>query len=1139
MNNTQGSILVVGAGISGIRSALDLAEIGHKVFLIDKSPRLAGYLSQLDHQFPNDHCGMCRMLPMEARDAGSQYCLRKGLFHKNIEVMLATELLDFQGEPGNFTVTLRRVPPLVDQQRCIGCGECAQVCPVEVKNEFDAGLSLRKAIYLPTLHATPNQYVVDADSCTRCGECEAVCPTGAVNLGLHERKTFKVLVVDDELIVRDSIREWLLDEGFEADTAGSGDEAVRKLAEEEYGLMLLDVKMPGMDGVETLKQGKELRPDLPVMMMTAYATVETAVEAMKFGARDYLMKPFDPEIVVQLVKDLYEAARPKPEVTLQVGAMVLATGFGLADPGSGRNTYGYGELPGVVTSLEFERLLNPGGPTRGKLIRPRDGQPVRKIAWLQCAGSRNIEENADYCSSICCMFSIKEALLAKKRVGDAVDTAIFYMDMRTFGKDFQRYRDAAERETGVRFIRSRVHSVETDAGGGLRLHYVDSAGDLHGEEFDLVVLATGQRPSAGTEDLAERLGLELNPWGFCHLGAADTSRTTREGIFAGGAFSGAKDISESVIQASAASCAASALIRSKGVWVSPPDEPEMRDVSRELPDLAAVICSCGTRLGDGAELDGLTRELRDRGIASTTGVIERLCSPEGWRAVVDKLKESRCNRVLVGACLPHAYGMKAKELASELGLGTSLIEWVDLLTPARLTGEGGKADKTGRLLTLMEMGAAKIREAEPRLPQSLEVTQRALVVGGGIAGMTAALSVADHGFEVVLVERDVELGGNLRHIHATLQGFSPRELLERTVARVRSHPKIQTRLNAQVLRSTGRLGQFSTTLIAEGIRETVEHGVTILATGGLESKVYAYGYGESERVLTQHELEARFQMGDIRPGSLGSVVMIQCVGSREGERNYCSRICCASALKNALHLKQQNPDLEVFILYRDMMAYGFLESRYTEARRAGVVFIQYDLDRRPAVAVEGEGVVVTVRDPVLGRDIELRPDLVVLSTGIVPGDSREVADLFGVSVNGDGFFQELDSKWRPLDLGRRGVFVCGIAHSPRSIDESIVMAEACAERAVGVLSHKRLHSSGVVADVRPSLCSLCERCVEACPYGARWRDTIEERIVVNEIECQGCGSCAAACPNGASLLRGYEDRQVLAIIDAAVGDLAS
>lgn len=1136
MDNIKGSVLVVGAGIGGIRSALDLAEIGHRVILIDKSPKLAGYLSQLDHQFPNDHCGMCRMLPMEGRDVGSQYCLRKGLFHENIEIMLATELIDLQGEPGSFTVTLRQIPPLVDQQRCIGCGECVRVCPVEVKSEFDAGLSLRKAIYLPTLHTTPSQYLVDSSACTRCGQCEAVCPTKAVNLGLHDRKAFKVLVVDDEMIVRDSIQEWLLDEGFEAETAGSGDEAVKKLAEQEYGLMLLDVKMPGMDGVETLKRGKELRPEMPVMMMTAYATVETAVEAMKFGARDYLMKPFDPEIVVSLVKDLYEAAKPKPEKTVQVGAMVLATGFGLADPASGVNTYGYGELPGVVTSLELERLMSPGGPTRGALVRPSDGQPVRKIAWLQCAGSRNIEDNADYCSSICCMFSIKEALLAKKRVGASVDTAIFYMDMRTFGKDFQRYRDAAEEEAGVRFVRSRVHSVDRE-GNGLRLHYVDRSGELRTEDFDLVVLATGQRPSPGAEELAERLGLELNPWGFCRLGSATTSRTTKEGVFAGGSFSGAKDISESIIQAGAASCAASTLIRSKGIWVSPPEQPELRDVSRELPNLAAVVCSCGGLLGDGPELEALTRQLREQGIASMTGVIDRLCSPEGWEAVMEKLRESRCNRVVIGACLPHAYGMKVKELGRELGLGPALIEWVDLLSQGRPHPEEDSSRRLRRIHTLLDMGAAKVKEVEPALPEGIEVSQQALVIGGGIAGMTAALAIADHGFDVSLVEKEPVLGGNLRSIHWTLQGFSPRELLEKTIARVQAHPRIQVRANARVVRSSGQVGQFTTTLVSEGVPETVTHGVTLVATGGHEAKVHAYGYGESKKIVTQHELEERLQTGALKSEELGSVVMIQCVGSREGERRYCSRICCASALKNALYLKEKSPDVEVYVLYRDMMAYGFLESRFTEARRSGVVFIQYDLNEKPTVElVEGEPV-VTVRDPVLERRIQLRPDVLALSTGIVPEDSRDLASLLGVSVNDDGFFQELDYKWRPLDLGKSGVFVCGVAHSPRSVDESIAMAEACAERALSILSHKQLKSSSTVAEVRHSLCSLCERCISACPYGVRWKDGLEEMIVVNEAACQGCGACAAACPNGASVLRGYEDRQVLAVIDAAVGDL--
>jgi heterodisulfide reductase subunit A len=405
MRKKIGSALVVGAGISGIRSALDLAEVGYQVKLIDRAPNLGGTLTQLDYQFPTDHCGMCKMLPLVERDSSSQYCLRKGLFHQNIDIMLSTELVGLEGEPGKFQATLRRKPAIVDPERCTGCGECSRVCPVEVADEFNAGLTQRKAVYLPVPHNIPNSYTVDLASCTLCGECEKICPTGAIDFRWEARKQFRILVVDDELIVRDSLRDWLTEDGFQVDTAESGPDALEKLTKQSYHLMLLDIKMPEMDGVEVLKRAKEMRPELEVVMMTAYATVETAVEAMKLGGLDYLMKPFDPDTLVPLVVKLYETIERSGEQEMEVGAVVLATGFGSYDPAVGSNTYAYGELPNVVTSIEFERIISGTGPNGGKLLRPSDDKEVRKVAWLQCVGSRDKHADADYCSSVAPRFA--------------------------------------------------------------------------------------------------------------------------------------------------------------------------------------------------------------------------------------------------------------------------------------------------------------------------------------------------------------------------------------------------------------------------------------------------------------------------------------------------------------------------------------------------------------------------------------------------------------------------------------------------------------------------------------------------------------------------------------------------------------
>jgi heterodisulfide reductase subunit A2 len=1141
MKNKIGSTLVVGAGISGIRSALDLAEMGYHVTIIDKAPNLGGTLRQLDYQFPSDRCGMCKMLPLVDRDSSSQYCLRKGLFHDNIDILLSTEMLAMEGEPGKFTVTLSQKPSLVDPERCMGCGECSRVCPVEVPDEFNAGLTKRKAIYLPVPHNIPNHYIVEAADCTRCGACEKVCPTGAINLQLQARRSFRVMVVDDELIVRDSTKEWLEDAGFSVDMAESGMEALEKLGQQTYNMMLLDVKMPGMDGVEVLKRAKEMFPDLPVVMMTAYATVETAVEAMKVGAREYLMKPFDPDAMVAQVVQQYQTIEQAMERQIEVGAVILSAGFGSYDPTTGSNTYGYGELPNVVTSIEFERLISGTGPNQGKLLRPSDSKAALRVAWLQCVGSRNIHDDADYCSSICCMFSIKEALLAKERSGGTAETSIFYMDMRTFGKNFQSYRDRAEKEHGVRFVRSRVHSVVPDGtSGGLRLNYTDLNGAMQDELFDLVVLATGQRPTAGTEALAEMAGVERNPWGFCHLDGFSQSQTKRDGVLIGGSFSGLKDISESVIQASSASLGASRLLHSKGGSLAEvvDTEPPFRDVARELPRIGLVLCNCGGALGQAANLKAVADRLGESGSVGEVIEIERLCTREGWSELEEKLKESRPNRVLMGACLPYLYSKKLRELGKAIELNPSLMDVVDIRTPSLAESKDNGSGISRNIYAVLSMGIAKLKGADFYLPSSTEIVQNALVVGGGIAGMTAALAIADHGFEVSLVEQAEELGGNLLKLYRTLEGQQPRELLDKTLSSVEKHPKIQVFKKARVIHSQGRIGRFLTTIEeADGAGRAIEHGVTILATGGHEAKTELYGYGQSDAIVTQHELEERLHAGLINPADLKSVAMIQCVGSRVEGRNYCSRICCASALKNALFLKEQNPEIDIYILYRDIMAYGFLETYYTKARRAGIFFIQYRPDEKPEVSIENGRTTLKALDPILGRQIILEPDLLVLSTGIVPSKHLGLAGIFGIAVDGDGFLEEAESKWRPVDFLKEGTFLCGIAHSPRSISESVATAEAAAQRALAIMGRPRLSAGSVVAEVRHSLCSLCEKCIAACPYGARGLDEDEERILVNELVCQGCGSCAAVCPNSASLLRGYRDQQIFAVLDAALEDI--
>ena len=1143
MQTKIGKALVIGGGIGGIRSALDLAEFGYGVTLIERTPHIGGILSQLDYQFPTDRCGMCKMLPLVERDTSSQFCLRKGLFHENIDIRLSTELASLEGEPGQFKVTLRQEKNPVNPDLCIGCGKCVDVCPVETADHFNAGLSTRKAIYLPVPHVIPNAYHIDTSVCTQCGACQDACPTGAIQLMDEGRKNFNILVVDDELIVRDSLKEWLeVEGGFQVNMAESGPDALEHIKSHECQLMLLDIKMPGMDGVEVLQKAKELFPDLAVVMMTAYATVETAVEAMKIGALDYLIKPFDPDALIPKVIQIYQNLSTPAGPELEVGAIVMSGGTSYYNPAEGKDTYGYGALPDVVTSIEFERMLSGTGPTGGKLVRPSDGRPITRIAWLQCVGSRDLQNDVDFCSNICCMYAIKEAMVARERAaraGAQLDTSIYYMDMRTFGKAFQRYRDRSE-AAGVAFKRGRVHSVIPDPStNDLQLRWVATDGTVATDHTDLVVLSVGQRPAEGTQALTEMLGIERNPWGFPRTEPFSLTRTARPGIVASGSFAGLKDISESVIQASAAALAASQTIHGAGgsIGLKNKEAPEYEDVGRQLPRILVAICTCHDAVTATFDRATLVKHLQRDPSVDQVQFLDHTCTAEGWKQLTGLIKEHRPNRVLIGACQPYVYTRKLKELGRDAALDPRMMEVVDVLSSA-LEPESPDNPTAASIERILTMGIARLRHASPVPVPTVPVFQRALVVGGGIAGMMAALSIADHGYEVDLVEQSDQLGGNLHWLNHLIDGEEIGPLREKTIDRVQNHPQIDVHLATRIVAAFGQAGTFYSTIEdGQGQARQIIHGATILATGGSEAPTTAYGFGTSDHIITQKALETGLHDGTIDPNTLKTVVMIQCVDSREEPRNYCSRVCCTTTLKHVLALKAANPDLRIVVFYRDMMSTGFMETYFTQARKLGVTFIPYTLDGKPTVAVDaadGQRLKVTGHEPFLDRPVEVSADRVVLATGIVPSLPPDLVQAYGVERDQDAFFQEAESKWRPVDALKEGVFACGICHSPRNIGESIATAEAAAERALRIIASERVASGSIVAGIHESLCALCERCIEACPYDARMLDPDAERIVVNPVMCQGCGACAAICPNDAAYLEGFDADQVMDVIDAAL-----
>jgi heterodisulfide reductase subunit A len=722
-----------------------------------------------------------------------------------------------------------------------------------------------------------------------------------------------------------------------------------------------------------------------------------------------------------------------------------------------------------------------------------------------------------------------------------LDATIFYMDMRTFGKSFQRYRDQAETVHGIHFERGRIHSVIPDANtGDLMVRSVDISGKSREVSFDMVILTVGQRPAEGISELAEMLSIEQNSWGFGQIEPFSLTRTKQIGILLGGSFSGLSDIGDSVMQASAAALNASRIIHSAGGSLALELSPVVptADVLRELPKVLVVACTCSGRLTQWIDPQRVAQHLKTDPLVEGVEFAEQICTATGWERLVELVKTNKANRLLIGACLPYVYQRKLQELGRQVGMDPALIEVIDI----NAEGGGRKAEPKEKnnilhnIAASLETGIAKLKWANPESIAKIPVVQRALIVGGGIAGMTTALAIADHGFEVDLVEQTENLGGNLTWIKRSLEGYGTNTLLEENCALVEKHPKIRVYTQSQVVHTSGEVGNFQTLIKGpEKTVHTLNHGVAIFATGGTEAVTTSYGYETSPAIITQKEFEQKLSDNSIDPQQLNSVVMIQCVDSREEPRNYCSRICCANALKQALYLKEHNPRIAIYILYRDLMAYGFHEAYYTQARKANVMFIQYRVDQKPLVQAAKDGLEVKVLEPIIGQYLQIKPDLLILATGVVPNLPQDLVEMFGAALDQDGFFQEAESKWRPVDSLKEGVFACGLAHSPRNIAESITTAEAAAQRALRILVHERIPAGKLVASVRHSLCSLCERCIDACPYGARTIDKDHEMVRVNPVMCQGCGSCAAVCPNSASILEGFQDQQMFEIIDAAIG----
>ncbi|MFH0907996.1 MAG: FAD-dependent oxidoreductase [bacterium] len=1475
-NGKVGSALVVGGGIAGMQAALDLADSGIKVHLVEAKPGIGGVMSQLDKTFPTNDCAMCTMAPRLAEIAR----------HKDIEIHTLSEVDRVEGGPGNFAITINQRARYIKQDKCTGCGECAEACPIQVSDEFDKGLAQRKAIYKLYPQTVPGAFAIDkrgepacALACpagvAACGYvtliargkfkqalalerennplpaiCGRICPhpcekecrrgqldqpvaiahlkrfladweagqpyepptrpaeerperfavVGAGPGGLTcayylRRKGYQVTLFEKEKVAGGMLvngipayrlprniveREvkWILDHGIElrlGTPVGVTGRTIQDLFNERYEAVFLAtgahkgvrLNLEGeadhsgiVDAVAYLHEynqtGKSRTAGKVLVVGGGNSAIDAARTALRLGAEkvtvvyrrsrrempanvweiedaeregvrfvylagpvqllgkggkitglrcvrmklgepdasgrrrpvpvkgsefnlsadliipavsqeadlDYLPMDFkrskwgtlevdpvtrqtniervfaggdcvlgpataveaiaaakeaatsmdrlvrgedlkagrEPRKAAPAEKDLtreakksrismptlainqrvgnfdevelgYTEEQAKAEagrcvqcatccgclecvaacearavdhqdvdktIRLNVGAVVLAPGYESYDARL-KNDLGYGRYANVITAPEFERILSASGPFQGHVVRPSDKKPPKRVAFIQCVGSRDAEN--DYCSSICCMYATKEAIVAKEHCGSDLACDIYFMDMRAFGKGFEAYYKRALAQ-GVRYIRCRPPGIEElPETGNLVVKYLSEDERKTSSEYDMVVLSTGLCAPRSARELSRTFGVELNEFNFCKTSTFRPVESSRDGVLVCGPFTEPKDIPETVMQASGAAGKVLRLLKEvRGALIVPKEYPPEIDVSGQEPRVGVFVCHCGSNIAGVVDVPSVVEYART--LPNVVYAENNLytCSTDTQERLKEKIREHGLNRVVVASCSPRTHEPLFRNTCREQGLNPYLFEMANIRDHCSWVHMSEHEKATRKARDLVRIAVAKARLLEPLAKGSAPMTKSALVVGAGLSGMVSALDLAEQGYDVFLVEKEKDLGGNLRRIRYVLGAEDPAAELQSLVESVRNHGRIRLFAGAKIESIEGSIGSFTTKIAVNGSTHEVRHGVVIVATGAKEYRPKEYLYGEDDRVITQLELEHRLA-SDRGNGMTGNIVMIQCVGSRDEERPYCSRVCCAEAVKNALKLKEQHPAAHVYVLYRDIRTYGFKESAYTRARKEGVVFIRYEETRKPSVARRNGSLEVTVYDAQLHKKLSIEAGLVVLSAGIVPHEeNKEIAQFLKVPLTQDGYFLEAHMKLRPVDFATDGVFLAGLAHSAKSIDESIIQAGAASARAGVLLSRDHIELEANVSHVIDDNCDGCAYCVDPCPFKAitlleyASDGAVKKTVDVNESICKGCGVCQATCPKQGIFVKGFKFEQIAAQVAAALSD---
>jgi len=997
-DKTVGAVLVVGGGPGGMQAALDLADSGYKVYILETSPSIGGTMAQLDKTFPTNDCSMCILSPKLVATGR----------HENITMVTHAELKKVEGKAGDFKVTLTRHSRYIDESKCTGCGVCAEHCPVEGANPFDRDMAPTKAIYVPFPQAVPLVYTIDKGLCIGCGVCEKFCEAKAIQ---------------------------------------------------------------------------------------------------------YSMEPDKEEVI-------------------EVGSIILSPGYDVFEA-SKKIEYGHGVYPNVLTNIEFERMLSASGPTEGHVIRPSDGDVPRKIAFVQCVGSRDAQTGNTYCSSYCCMAALKQAVIGQEHV-PGLRTKIFFMDTRAFGKEFEEYLHRAENEYGVQVLRNtRVPKVQEDPKThDLMIHYHEGS-EIKEETFDMVVLSAGARPPASAEATAKLMGIQLNKFGFCEADELTPVETSVPGIFVCGAFSGPKDIPDSIAQASgAAGKVAAMLSKERGKLVKKKEYPKEKEVAGKEPRIGVFVCHCGINIGSVVNVPEVLEYASKLPNVVYTERNLYTCSGDTQKKIKEMIEKHDLNRVVVASCTPRTHEPLFQNTCREAGLNKYLFEMANIRDQCSWVHRLEPEKATEKAKDLVRMSVAKAATLEPLPQPKIPVTPIALVIGGGLSGMSAALEIANAGYQVHLVEKEKELGGHLRKIYHTLSGIDPQDTFGRLKKELEEHKNVKLHLGDQLVEVKGYIGNFETTLKSG---EKVKHGAIVVATGAIEYDPTEYLHGKNSKVIKQTELGELLAHKKFKANN---VVIIQCVGSRDDQHPNCSRICCSTAMANAVKIKQEHPKTNVFVLYRDIRTYGFAEEHYNEAARLGVIFLRYDPSAPPKVQAKGHDLYVDVDEQFIEQPVKIKADYLVLNAAVHPNpDNTELAKMLKVPLTKEGYFLEAHMKLRPIDFATDGIFLCGLAHSPRLIGESVSQALAAAARVNTVLSKEFIEAEGVVSVVDEEKCIACGRCEEICEYKAPRIEEVSPGVFksrINEALCKGCGSCAVACCSRAIRPKHFKTEQILTMIEACL-----